>query len=186
MNAAGGFTRRRALTGGAAAVGSVVPVLVSVRGAFAQAADDSAVLKRAVTLELTAAAAYRTAASSGLLSRRLQQIATLFRRQGSEHAKALADELRRLQKSPPTTPDTRRLEGLRGLRTEAEVVRFLIGLETAAVGGYHEAQKTLRDGRLLQLTAQIMANEGQHLVVLRQAVRQDPIPEPFETGKRDD
>jgi len=28
-----------------------------------------------------------------------------------------------------------------------------------------------------------MANEGQHLVVLRQAVKQDPVPNAFETGK---
>jgi hypothetical protein len=29
-----------------------------------------------------------------------------------------------------------------------------------------------------------MANEAQHLVVLRQAVKQDPVPNAFETGEK--
>ena len=35
----------------------------------------------------------------------------------------------------------------------------------------------------LQTTAEIMANEGQHLVVLREALHRPPVPSAFEIGK---
>jgi hypothetical protein len=53
-----------------------------------------------------------------------------------------------------------------------------------AVAAYYEAHRKLRDTKVLQTAAQIMAAEGQHLVVLRQALRRNPAPHAFETGKR--
>jgi tellurite resistance protein len=179
-------TRRGALAGGALAAASALPLLAGVRHAFAQAPDEIAILKRAVTLELTMAAAYEAAASGGVLSPRVRQVALLFRRQEQAHADALSSALRAINQTAPTGTDDRRLQGLRGLRTEAEVVRFAIGLENASVAAYYDAQKKLRDGRLIQATAQVMANDAQHLVVLRQATGQDPLPEAFETGGRED
>ena len=35
----------------------------------------------------------------------------------------------------------------------------------------------------MQSMASIMANEGQHLVLLRQAAGRDPVPDAFETGR---
>jgi rubrerythrin len=179
-------TRRGALAGGTLAAASALPLLAGVRHAFAQAPDEIAILKRAVTLELTMAAAYEAAASGGVLSPRVRQVALLFRRQEQAHADALSSALRTINQTAPTGTDDRRLQGLRGLRTEAEVVRFAIGLENASVAAYYDAQKKLRDGRLIQATAQVMANDAQHLVVLRQATGQDPLPEAFETGGRED
>jgi hypothetical protein len=57
-----------------------------------------------------------------------------------------------------------------------------IDLEDFAVRFYHEAIGELDDTRLLPLFAAIMANHGQHLVVLRQRLGRDPIPTAFETG----
>ena len=179
-------TRRGALAGGALAAASALPLLTAVRHAFAQAPDEIAIVKRAIGVELTIAAAYETAASGGALSPRMRPIALLLRRQEKAHADALSSALRAMGQTAPTGVDDRRLQGLRGLRTEPEVIRFAIGLENASVAAYYDAQKKLRDGRLLQVTAQIMANDAQHLVILRQAARQDPLPEAFETGGRED
>ena len=47
---------------------------------------------------------------------------------------------------------------------------------------YYRAAPRLEDAKLLQLSATIMANEGQHLVILRRALGKDPVPNAFETG----
>ena len=44
------------------------------------------------------------------------------------------------------------------------------------------ASRSCASAALLRTTAQIMASEGQHLVVLRQALGRDPVPNAFETG----
>ena len=69
------------------------------------------------------------------------------------------------------------------MRSRADVVSFAIELETAAVAAYHDAAAKLVEGKLLQAGASIMANEGQHLVVLRRAAGSEPVPNALETGK---
>ena len=51
-----------------------------------------------------------------------------------------------------------------------------------AVAAYYDAHGKLKDPKLLATGAQIMANEGQHLAVLRPLVNQPPVPDAFETG----
>ena len=51
-----------------------------------------------------------------------------------------------------------------------------------ALAAYYQAHQKLRGAKLLRTTARIMASEGQHLVVLRQALGRDPVPNAFETG----
>ena len=63
-------------------------------------------------------------------------------------------------------------------------MNFAIELETAAVAAYLDAHRELVEAKLLQTGASIMASEGQHLVVLRRAVGQDPVPAAFETGAK--
>ncbi len=75
------------------------------------------------------------------------------------------------------------VKGIGDLRSQADVARFAIELETAAVAAYYDAHATLIDAQLLQTAASIMANEAQHLVVLRQAIDEPPVPYAFETGK---
>jgi rubrerythrin len=70
------------------------------------------------------------------------------------------------------------------LKSQADVANFAIELELAAVAAYYDAQRKLVEGKLLQTTASIMANEAQHLVVLRQAAKQDPVPDAFVTGEK--
>ncbi len=175
---------RVGITAGGAVLGAwMVPSLLSVRNAFAAADDDAAILSGAITLENTAVAAYQAAEKSKLLDRKVKVVAALFRRHEQEHVDALSAALKGLGGTPPTATDAKALAPLQRATDQAAVLRFAIELETMAVAAYYEAHRKLRDTKLLQTGAQIMAAEGQHLVVLRQALKQNPAPNAFETGK---
>ena len=131
--------------------------------------------------------AYDTAIAGGLLSPALLRVARQFRAHEQEHADALTTALTDLGGTPP--PPAKGIadvdevvKGLRDVKTQADVVNFAIELETAAVAAYFDAQPKLVEAKLMQTGASIMANEGQHLVVLRRAVGKDPVPYAFETG----
>jgi rubrerythrin len=182
-------TRREALqrgliAGGGVLCASAVPALLRVGRAFAAAEGDDAVLRAAVGLEQTAVVAYGAALAGGELNPGLRATVRRIRGQEREHAAALSAALRKLGGAPPRPPRPQEIRGLQALRTQRELVAFAIELENMAVAAYYEGQQKLHDAALLRTTAQIMANEGQHLVVLRQALGRDPVPEAFETGKR--
>jgi rubrerythrin len=179
--------RRGLAFGGLTLAASSLPVLLGVRTAFAQTAGDAEVLEAAVGLEQVAVFAYDTVLDRGLLDDRLARVARRFRDQEQEHADALTRALGDLSGRPPARPrgvaDVDAVaKGLGDVRSRRDAVEFAIALETAAVAAYHDAQRRLGDARLLQTGASIMANEGQHLVVLRQAAGREPVPNAFETG----
>ena len=174
--------RHGLLAGGSVLAAATVPALVSVRNAFAQAGDDASILKGAITVENTAVAAYAAAVASGRLDSRLRATAALFKRQEQEHADALSAALKGMGETPPTGTDARALAPLKTVRDQAAIVSFAIELEMMAIAAYFDAHKKLQDAKLLQTGAQIMASEGQHLVVLRQALKQNPVPNAFENG----
>jgi rubrerythrin len=175
---------RRGLVAGGAVIGAAfVPALLSVREAFAAAQTDAAILASAIRLENTAVAAYAAAVKSGVLTPQFRRTAALFGRQEAEHAAALTAALKGLGGTAPAGTDVKLLAPVQRARSQTQVAQFAIQLETMAVAAYYDAAKKLRQVRLLQTPTQIMANEGQHLVVLRQALGRDPVPHAFETGK---
>lgn len=176
---------RRGLTAAGAVLGAgLVPALLSARQAFAAGGqDDAGILASAIRLENTAVAAYAAAVQSGALTPQLRRTAALFGRQESEHAAALTAALKNMGGTPPAGTDAKLLAPLKSARSQKQVVQFAIDLETMVVAAYHDAAKRLRQAHLLQTSAQIMSNEGQHLVVLRQALGKNPVPHAFETGK---
>ncbi len=175
---------RRGLVAGGAVIGAAfVPALLSVREAFAAAQTDAGILASAIRLENTAVAAYAAAAGNGGLTPQFRRTATLFGRQEAEHAAALTAALKALGGTPPVGTDAKLLAPLKRARSQRQVAEFAIQLETMAVAAYYDAAKKLQGARLLQTSAQIMANEGQHLVVLRQALGKNPVPNAFENGK---
>jgi hypothetical protein len=94
-----------------------------------------------------------------------------------QHADVLTKALTDLGAAPPPAPSgvedvDKVVRGLDDLRTQADVLSFAIELETALVA------------KLLQTGASIMADEGQHLVVLRQAAGRPPVPNALETGEK--
>jgi rubrerythrin len=174
--------------GGVAIAASSVPVLLAVRNAFAQAGEDGEILQSAINLERIAVIAYTAAIDSGLLSARVEKVARRFRGHEQEHADALTTALTDLGGTAPPEPSgvkdvDKVVKGLGDVKSQADVANFAIELEIAAVAAYYDAHRKLVEAKLLQTGASIMANEGQHLVVLRQAVKKDPVPNAFETGE---
>ena len=77
------------------------------------------------------------------------------------------------------------LATLEALVAEPQMLTFALELENGLIKEYVEAFGKLTDAELLKTTAQIMSNEGQHLVMLRLALGADPValvPSAFETG----
>lgn len=181
--------RRGFALGGAAIAASSIPLLLSVRDAFAQASGDAAVLEKAIILERTAVIAYDSVIDGDLLSPGALRVARRLRDHERQHAETLTTALTDLGGIAPAAPNgveavDKVVEGRGDVKTQAEAVEFLIELELAAVAAYHEAHGKLVETRLLQTAASIMASEGQHLVVLRMLVGADPVPAAFETGAR--
>ncbi|MGI8512810.1 MAG: ferritin-like domain-containing protein [Solirubrobacteraceae bacterium] len=182
---------RRALVRRGIAVGSLslaaasIPALLRVRNAFAQADDDRAIIEKAVGLEQTAVFAYAAAVASGKLDARTTQVAELFGRHEQEHAGALTAALKTLGGTAPPKPSRPGdVSGLAAAAASARgILNFAIAFEESAVAAYYDASQKLKDAKLLTAGSSIMANEGQHLVVLRQAARLNPVPTAFATGK---
>lgn len=176
--------RRGIALGGLAVAASSIPSLLRVRNAFAAADSDGKILEAAIGLEQTAVFAYDTAVKSGVLDTQTKGVAKLFRGQEQEHADALIAAVGGFGgQAPPKPVTTKDVKGLDGLKSQRDVLRFAVELETMAVAAYYDAHRKLRDARLLQTGASIMACEGQHLVMLRQALKTEAVPTAFENGK---
>lgn len=179
--------RRGIAFGGATLAASSIPSLLFARDALAEADDEAGILKAAIGLEEVAVFAYAKAAHSGLLDPAFLSVAKLFESHEESHRDALKIALEQLGGgSPPAAPkrtgDTKLLAPLAKAKTQAAIANYAIELETIAVGAYYDAHLKLQDPRLLKTSAQVMANEGQHLAVLRAIAGRPPVPNAFETG----
>jgi hypothetical protein len=67
-------------------------------------------------------------------------------------------------------------------RGRTDLVRLLHQLEGQMVAHYLQALPSLSPGSVRAAVASIMANDAQHVVVLRLALRLPPIPSPLVTG----
>jgi rubrerythrin len=174
--------------GGAVVAASSIPLLLAVRDAFAADDDDTTLLAQAIKLEQATVLAYDTILRRGLLAGRLQALVRVLRGHEQQHAHTLTTALTDLGGTAPPAPAgvadvDAVVKGLGDVRNQAGVLAFAIELETAAVAAYYDAQAKFVEGRLLQSGASIMASEGQHLVVLREAARRPPVPSALETGQ---
>jgi rubrerythrin len=181
--------RRGLGLGGAVVAASAIPLLLAVRDAFAESDTDGTILEQAITLERVAVLAYDRILAGGLLADRLARQVRVLRGHEQQHADVLTKALTDLGATPPPAPSgvadvDKVVKGLADLRTQADVLSFAIELETAAVAAYYDAHAKLVEAKLLQTGASIMADEGQHLVVLRQAAGRPPVPNALETGEK--
>ncbi|MDX6691506.1 MAG: hypothetical protein QOG15_2963 [Solirubrobacteraceae bacterium] len=181
--------RRGIAAGGAAVAASSIPLLLSVRNAFAAQSGDLGIVEHAITLERVAVLAYDTLLGGGLLDPSVTRVVKLFRGHEQQHVDALVAAMTALRGAVPAKPSGVKdidavVKGIGDVKSQADVIGFAIELETAAVAAYLDAHRNLRDAGLLQTSATIMADEGQHLVVLRLAADTPPVPNAFETGKK--
>ena len=162
------------------------PFLRHTRDAFAQASGEAAVLEAAVRLEQRAELAYTTAVDSGALGT-LEPLVRLLAEQEAEHAAGLSRLLRAVGGRPPPKPEhADEVPGLAEALTadSGNFALFALELEAGLVAAYHEAFAKLESRRPLQTVTSIVANEAQHLVVLRAAQGSDPSAGPFVPGER--
>jgi len=179
------LVRRGVLSGGIAVAAAGAPALLRAGGARAQAGGDARILEGAIRLEQTAVFAYGVAYDSGTLQPHIARMLRRIRRQQREHASRLISALEHLGEAPPAKPT--RVGQVKGLAEalaggQKAILEFALSLEEMAVAAYYRAAPRLEDTKLLQISATIMANEGQHLVMLRRALKRDPVPHAFETG----
>jgi hypothetical protein len=186
----GATTRRDALrnAGGVALAASAAPLLLGVRTAFAATTGDEETMLRAVRLEQGLVVAYRTLAASTALDPAAVALARHFGDQERAHLDAVTKQLQLLGGAVPALPAPDTVKAGRAavtdLHSQPELLAFAAALETNAIAAYYEAQQSLRRAELLQTTAAIMANEGQHLAVLRESLHRPAVPNAFETGQR--
>lgn len=182
---------RRALLGaaGAGAAGLTFGVAGATPRAGAAALDDRTILRLSLELERVVVLAYELALSSGYLDRRLQAAVATIAGQERQHADALSVFLRQLGAPLPPAPRgiaavDAVVPGLGHARSGRELLSVLTELEGVAVYSYYLGIQRLYDQKLVQTATAILADESQHLVILREAAGQDPLPRPFEVGSR--
>ena len=173
-------TRRQAL-GGAVALGAAA--LAGAPRAHAQDDDDATALATVIALQQQALVTYEALESGDLLDAGAQALARAFAGHERDQLAALAEALEELGGGdPPEPPSPESVDGLGRLRSQGRALEFAIELETRAVAACYDAAGQLDDTGALLAVAGVMAADAQHLVLLRQAAGDPPLPEAFVTG----
>jgi rubrerythrin len=144
------------------------------------AASDANILNTALGGEFGAVAAYQLAADSGLLHKPVLDLAMQFQGQHKAHADLLAKTVRTLGGPPvePKKPADYKFP-IEMMKTQTDVLRFAAGLEQGAASGYLSMVPVLADRDRAKAIASILGDEAMHLAILRQALGENPVPEPF-------
>ena len=180
-----GARSRRDLIAGASAAGGALLVAgcgtSSLRSRVKKGAKvapaDVDVLNRLLALENYAVAAYT--AGIPFLRHPERKAAKQFLGQEVTHASTLAG-LIKMAGGKPVEPAP---EYALGRPREPDILALLHRLEAAQLQAYIQLIPALTKGKLRATAAAIMANDAQHLAVLRQQQGQEPIPSPFATGR---
>ena len=143
-------------------------------------ASDANILNAALGGEFGAVAAYQLAADSGLLAKPVLDLAMQFQGQHKAHAALLAKTVRTLGGSPVEPQKLADYKfPVETLKTQTDVLRFAAGLEQGAASGYLGMIPVLGDRDRAKAVASILGDEAMHWAILRQALGENPVPEPF-------
>ncbi len=178
MSSAQGTTRRGLLRGGLA--GGAALAVLGLEGEAAWAGTpallrgahgDLEIMSRLLRYEQLAEFAYSYLGRSAALSARGRATLVRFGSQERRHAQLLIGELSQATAYAPakgtTAADGELAQlGVQGrleqARSEQAAIRLLISIETAGEALYYAAIERLESFALLELSAQILACEGQH------------------------
>jgi hypothetical protein len=152
---------------------------------FAAARTDAGLLKAGLFVEEVAALAYAAAAGGPLTGADRAQ-ALRFARDEREHAEVFETMLFALTvpvREHATEADLQAL--IPGLRRAGrdEAWQRLAELEGAAIAGHQLLGRRLGALDALRSVATVMAGGAQHLVVIRNALGNEPVTKAFETGR---
>jgi hypothetical protein len=181
----GAQTTRRALLAGGVASGTIAlagcgssSLRSKVKKGAKVAPADIDVLDRLLDLERYTIAAY--AAGIPLLGGSASKAAKQFLGQELAHAGTLAGLIKQ---AGGKASEPRASYALGHPRGAADVLALLHRLEADQLAAYLQMLPALSSGRLRSTAAAIMANDAQHLSVLRQALGQPPVPAARATGR---
>ncbi len=116
------------------------------------------------------------------LAPRLAHLAAYFRAQEQEHVDAVLKAMRGLKSA--AEPSEEEIE-VGDLKTDRERLEFLYEVESSTIDEELSAISSLEASWPRSLLASTVANQAQHLTVLRQALGAGPlasVPVPFENG----
>jgi hypothetical protein len=118
----------------------------------------------------------------GKLPPRLARLAAYFRAQEQEHVDAVLKAMRGLKSNAEPSEETIEAGELKGDRERLE---FLYEVESATIDEELSAISKLQASWPRSLLASVVANQGEHLTLLRQELGAGPlasVPEAFENG----
>lgn len=145
-----------------------------------QQSADGALLDKVLARQEAAVAAYAKVAPA--LPPRLARMAAYFRAQEQEHVDAVLKAMRGLGVAAEPTAEPLEPGELRSVRDRLE---FLYEVESATIDEELSAISKLEASWPRSLLASTVANQAQHLTLLRRALGAPPlaqIPVPFEDG----
>ncbi len=140
--------------------------------------SDIDLLGHLLYLEHLAIAAYT--AGTPLLPPATVKAGELFLNDELSHAGDIAGLIRAAGAKPPKPAPS---YPLGHPRTGEDVLALLHAVERMQVAAYLDALPRLRPGTLKQQVASILANDAQHLAVVRAALHQPAVPSAFVTGR---
>lgn len=179
------LTRRRALALGAASAAAPLAAAVPAR---ADVYDERKKLAKqavaaSVRAEQAAAIAFEAIANGTLLSHAAAGAMRVMLDHSKVHAETLGQAMKdQLDEDPPLAPKRTQIRGLASLRTQAQALRLAMSLEQRAVAAHVAMVQQTHDAVILKAIAAILGSDGQHMVLLRQFLREPPVPSAFERG----
>jgi hypothetical protein len=141
---------------------------------------DAAILDNVLGRQEAAAKAFAEVGPK--MAPRLARMAAYFRAQEQEHADAVLKALRGLKS--PAAPVGEPIDAS-GLGSDRERLVFLYEVESATIDEELSAISDLESSWPRSLLASTVANQAEHLTLLRQALGEGPlasVPKPFENG----
>jgi demethoxyubiquinone hydroxylase (CLK1/Coq7/Cat5 family) len=141
----------------------------------AKASGDVAILNVALGLEHEGIAAYEIGAGSGLLSKPLLAVATLFKSHHEGHRTALIGAIEKMGGTPvhPKSMDDYKASeklSISSIKTGDDVLRLAQRLELGAVNAYIGVMPSFEDRNLSQVAGRLIADETMHWTALTQAL----------------
>jgi ferritin-like protein len=174
-------TRRAALGGGAALLVASCGGGDPPPAGGPQPGSGAALLGSLLALERAVIAAYD--ASEAVLRGDALQLSRAIRSSEEEHARRLERAIRDLRGDPPAGRTAAEYERqFPRLNNQSDALHFLEDLEERQLRGYLEALSELPELELRTMAAEIGAEEGEQLAVVRVLGGGSASPHPFETG----
>ena len=145
-------------------------------------AEDIDILQRSLAGEHFGIAAYEAAIGSGLLDDGVRDVARQFQRDHEQHAERLRECIQGAGAVPEPSKTWEEMAAEfppPALNNQEDVLRYAAYLESSAAGADVTSVSQLTSPAFRKLVASIAGVEAMHWAVLRSALGENPVPEPF-------